>query len=78
MSKTTPTARRAAVTASYFPSRKTVMASNGNTYHVSRDTDGDYKIEDVAADNTTYLGPAPVAYSIGQALQALIEDNGEN
>lgn len=69
MSKNNPTA-------SYYPSRKTIIASNGNTYHVSRDDDGDYKIE--AGANTIYVGPANVAYAVANALEELVEDNGEN
>jgi hypothetical protein len=64
--------KRPEVTADRFTSRVSVVASNGNTYNVIRDDDGDYKIEDVLSETTVYIGPVEVAGHVAEAINDLL------
>lgn len=62
--------------ANNFVSGVTVQDSSDNIYKITRDTDGDYKIDDVCAENTMYINAA-AARELIQGLGMLLDFNDE-
>ena len=60
-----------------FVSRVTINESGDNVYHVSRDADGEYAIEDKNGDCIIFIGHSERALRIATAIEDLASANGE-
>lgn len=60
-----------------YVSAITVQISDGHTFNIKRDLDGDYTLEDVMTDTTIFIGDAKIARQIATDLGSLLDWNDE-
>lgn len=67
--------KRPAIESNHNYSRLSVTTSDGRTFAIDRDEDGDYSVTDVGSEVTLYISNSAIASSIANGILEIIEMN---